>query len=39
MHLFSELTGYSFAESCPQTTEIDAVWPGSRQIIVKCTVD
>lgn len=39
MHLFRELTGYPFAESYPQTTEIYAVWPGSRQIVVKRTID
>jgi len=39
MHLFRELTGYPFAESYPQTTEIYAVWPGSRQIVVKRTTD
>jgi len=39
MHLFRELTGYCFTESYPQTIEIYAVWPGSRQIFVKRTID
>ena len=39
MHLFRELTGYYFTESYPQTTEIYAVWPGSRHTVVKSTID
>jgi len=39
MHLFRELTGYRFTESYPQNIEIYAVWPGSRQIVVKRTID